>query len=332
MPTIELYIPGDQIATFDSLSSSGNSNGVKLVLTGVQTLGTSSTFFRVVVRQVNVGQTNFSNGQFVDIYAWPDDVPPAPPIYSSLNPQHDQFQGRASSAGHQIFTSPANILIQTTPIIPGTVQIGPGIDPPREQQLPLNAFPSNPPAVPCFVKGTLIRTARGNVPVEDIRPDDRVQTVDNGCRPVVWTGRRKVCGLGSMAPIRFEAGSIGNRRTLLVSPQHRMLITGWQPQLLTGESEILAAATHLVNGRTIRRARRPMVTYVHLMFENHEVLLAEGAPSESLFAGGRALTAFDRTARQEIRRLFPDLCPLKGTGAGMVRPVVSASAARLALT
>ncbi|MFN3846733.1 MAG: hypothetical protein ACK4RZ_13075, partial [Paracoccaceae bacterium] len=82
MPTIEMYIPGDQIATFAHLSSSGNSNGVKLVLTGVQTLGTSSTYFRVVIRQVNAGQTAFSNGQFVDIYSWPDDDPTTPPIFS----------------------------------------------------------------------------------------------------------------------------------------------------------------------------------------------------------------------------------------------------------
>ncbi|MFN7225228.1 MAG: Hint domain-containing protein [Paracoccaceae bacterium] len=330
MPTIEMYISGDQIATFTELSSSGNSNGVKLVLTGVQTLGPASTYFRVVIRQVNEGQTAFSNGQFVDIYAWPDDDQTTPPIFSSLNPQHDQYQGRASSAGHQIITSPANILIQTTPIIPGTVQIGPGIDPPREEQLSFNAFLPNPPTVPCFVKGTLIRTARGNVPVEDIRPDDRVQTADNGLRPVVWTGRRKVCGLGSMAPIRFEAGSLGNRRTLLVSPQHRMLISGWQPQLLTGETELLAAAAHLVNGRTIRAVRRPMVTYVHLMCDDHEVLFAEGAPSESLFAGGRALSAFDRAARHEIRRLFPHICPQKGTGTGMARPVLPRATARIA--
>ena len=330
MPTQEYYIRGDQIATFSSIKMTGNSNGVKLTLSGVEPLGGPTTYFRVVVTQITAGQSAFTNGQFVSIYAWPDDDPPDPPIYSNLNPQHDQFQGRASSAGHQIFTSPSNILIQTTPITPGTVQFGPGINPPRSEQLPFTSYPSTPPAIPCFVEGTMIRTAYGEVPVERIREGDRVQTADNGLRPVIWTGRRKVCGLGSMAPIRFEAGTVGNRRKLLVSPQHRMLVAGAASQLNFGEAESLAAAAHLVNGRTIRRVRRPMVTYVHLLFEDHELVLAEGAVSESLFPGGKSLSAFDRAARDEIQRLFPALCPKRGTGAGLARPVMPRQAACLA--
>lgn len=302
-----------------------------VTMSGVTPLGNANVTYRIVVRQVGNGQTAFQNGMFVDIYVWPDDDPPDPPIYRSLNPQHDQFQGRAASAGHQIFTNPARIFFQIEPITPGTVQIGPGAHPPRNVKLPFSAFPSSPPAIPCFVEGSLIRTERGEVPVELIRPGDRLQTMDNGLSPVVWTGRRKVCGLGSMAPVRFEAGAAGNRRKLLVSPQHRMLVTGWQTELCMGERETLASAVHLVNGRTIRRVRRPMVTYVHLLCEDHQVIFAEGAPTESLFPGGKSLSAFDQPARDEIRRLFPALCPVRGTGAGVARPVLNRVAARLAV-
>ncbi|RGP35697.1 Hint domain-containing protein [Pseudotabrizicola alkalilacus] len=331
MSQVELYLRGDQIGSYQSVSSTGNGDGMKVTLSGVKPLGGADTTYRVVVRQVNTGQSVFSNGQFVDIYVWPDDDPPDPPIYSSLNPQHDQFQGRASSSGHQIFTNPAKIVFQTDPITPGTLQFGPGAKPAREEKLPFDKYPPTPPAIPCFVAGTLIRTNRGEVPVEQIRPGDRLQTMDNGYSPVVWAGQRKVCGLGNMAPVRFEAGVAGNRRKLLVSPQHRMLVTGWPSELTMGERETLAAAVHLVNGRHIRRVRRPMVTYCHLLCEEHQVIFAEGAPSESLFAGGKSLSAFDHAARAEIRRLFPSLCPLSGTGTGIARPVLSRVAARLAL-
>ncbi|MFN3722902.1 MAG: Hint domain-containing protein [Paracoccaceae bacterium] len=331
MPEVEVFLRGDQIATYTSVSSSGNGNKMAVTLSGVTALGGPNTYYRVVVRQVGNGQATFGNGQFVDIYVWPDDDPPDPPIYRNLNPQHDQFQGRASSNGHQIFTNPARIVFQIEPILNGTIQFGPGAFPPRNVRLPFESYPSTPPAIPCFVEGTLIKTHRGDVPVELIRPGDRLQTMDNGYSPVVWTGQRKVYGLGRMAPIRFEAGAAGNRRKLLVSPQHRMLVANWQSELATGERETFAAAAHLVNGRTIRRVRRPMVTYVHLLCEHHEVIFAEGAATESLFAGGKALSAFDPIARDEIRRLFPSLCAVNGTGSGIARPVMNRSSARLAL-
>lgn len=330
MPEVELFLRGDQIATYSAVSTQGNSNGIAVRLTGVAPLGDANAIYRVVVRQVGNGQDAFSNGQFVDIYVWPDDDPPDPPLFRNLNPQHDQFQGRASSTGHQIFTNPARILFQLDPIQPGTVQFGPGLEPRRDTRLAFDTFPTTPPAVPCFVEGTLIRTHRGDVPVELIRPGDRLQTMDNGLRPVIWAGQRKVCGLGKMAPIRFDIGAAGNQRKLLVSPQHRLLLAGWQSELTMGEPETLAAATHLVNGASIRRVRRPMVTYVHLLCEDHQVIFAEGAPTESLFAGGKSLSAFDAPARAEIRKLFPSLCPIKGTGKGVARPVLNRIAAQLA--
>lgn len=72
-----LYFRGDQIASFtDYEQKGGNGNGVQVDLTGVNTLGGPEDIFRVVVRQVNPGQSFFQNGQFVDIYAWPDPEPP----------------------------------------------------------------------------------------------------------------------------------------------------------------------------------------------------------------------------------------------------------------
>lgn len=328
MPTTEVYIRGDQIATFSSIQKSGASNGVKLTMDGVTPLGSPTTYFRLVITYPEGTSPSLSTATQISVYSWPDADPPDPPIYSNLSPEPDLYSGRATSGSHLVIPS-ANLVIQTTPIAPGTLQIGPGINPPRYEPLNLSSFPSTPPSIPCFAAGTLIKTKKGDVAVELIRPGDRLQTLDNGFQPVAWAGRRRVCGLGAMAPVRIEANTLGNSRRLLVSPQHRMLCRGWNAELTTGEPETFAAALHLVNWRSIRRVRRPMITYVHLLCEHHEIILAEGAPTESLFPGGMALSAFGREAREEIRRLFPALSSIRGTGRGIARPIMPRPAARI---
>ncbi|WP_435259437.1 Hint domain-containing protein [Thioclava sp. FR2] len=328
MPTTEVYLRGDQVATYSSVRTSGNSNGVKVTLGEVDPLGSATTYFRVVISYPDGTEPTFSSAYSISIYAWPDPDPPEPPIYSEIIPNPNMFQGRATSGGHLIFSSP-KLVIQLAPIEPGTLQIGPGINPTRYDPLFATSFPPTPPAIPCFAAGTLVQTDRGPCPVELIAPGDRLQTADNGFQEVVWAGKRKVCGLGSMAPVRIEANVLGNRRRLLVSPQHRMLCRGWNTQLITGETEVFAAAVHLVNGRTIRRVRRPMITYVHLLCEHHEVILAEGALTESLFPGGMAMSAFGRQAREEIRAIFPTLSADHGTGRGIARTTVTRDFARV---
>lgn len=317
MSVVELFATGDQIATYASLSSSGNANGVQVELFDVEPLGSPTDVFRIEVRQVNAGQSTFQNGQMVDIYAWPESDPPGPPLFSNLNPQADQFQGRASSSDHQVFTSPSNIVFDVNGLEPGTVQYGPGREPPRDEQLSFDAFPSEPPFVPCFAAGTLIEAEDGARPIETLRPGDRVRTLDRGLQPVRWVGNREVSGRGSMAPIEIKAGALGNLRNLRVSPQHRMLIGDWRTELYFGKAQVLVPAVHLVNGTTIRQVPCHTVRYVHLAFDHHEVIWAEGAPSESLHLGGMALQSMSRAARDEIEALFPEL--IHGDAAGVLQ-------------
>ncbi len=178
-------------------------------LRGVQPLGSANDVFRVVIRQVNTGATNLSNGQRVDIYAYPDSTTPPQPLYRDLNPQHDQFQGRASSAEHQVFTN-QRIVFDVDGVTPGRMDYGPGAEPPRSEQLPFNAFPGTPPPVPCFVAGTPIDTASGPRAIETLRPGDLVRTLDHGLQPLRWIGVRRVTGLGSFAPVRIAAGALDN--------------------------------------------------------------------------------------------------------------------------
>ena len=159
---------------------------------------------------------------------------------------------------------------------------------------------------PCFTPGTKIETNCGQQPVEDLRPGDLVQTLDGGFRPILWIGWKKVRATGNFAPIRFAKGSLGNSRTLLVSPQHRMLINDWRADYFCGFSEVFAAAKHLVNGTSVTMEAGGVVEYIHLLFARHEVVLSNGIPTESYFPA-YALSAIDRAARVELERLFPDL-------------------------
>lgn len=167
--------------------------------------------------------------------------------------------------------------------------------------------------IACFVAGTLIDTATGARAIETLVPGDRVRTRDDGLQPIRWIGRTQVLGRGRFAPVLIRGGTLGVTRDLMVSPQHRMLVTGAMAQVLLGEDEVLIAAKHLLNDRTILRARMARVTYVHMLFDRHQIVTANGAPSESYLPGDSSLSDIAPETAAEIRALFPQLA--QGAGA-----------------
>lgn len=175
LATITLYLRGDQIGTYGNASSTGNGMDLVLTLTGVQPLGTATDVFRVVITQVNSGETAFRNGQWVSVYSYSEANPNGTLLHSYLNPQDDMYQGRASGA-----------------------------------------------------------------------------------------------------------------------------------------------ARHLVDDMRVRVVPMPMVEYLHIAFDHHDVVCAEGMLAESLLPGPMALSALPREAREEIEAIFPELAP------GMSRARVAA--------
>lgn len=162
------------------------------------------------------------------------------------------------------------------------------------------------PPVPCFVAGTMIFTAKGARAVETLEPGDVLLTRDSGMRPIRWVGQVTVDGMGRFAPIQFMPDTLGNTKTLLVSPNHRMLMTGWRAEMYFGEREILVAAKTLVNGNTVRAAPCDRVTYVYILLDRHEVIYAEGAATESLHPGDYLMAGASET-KAEILSLFAEL-------------------------
>ncbi|SHE39527.1 Hint domain-containing protein [Litoreibacter ascidiaceicola] len=159
----------------------------------------------------------------------------------------------------------------------------------------------------CFTPGTLILTEAGERPIESLKPGDKVITRDHGAQPLRWVGVSTVPGQGSFAPVRISSHVIGARRSLLVSPQHRVLFAGYNCELNFGSDEVLVAATHLEDGLNVYRAPCQLVTYIHLMFDTHEVIYAEGAATESFYAGDVGLAAISGNVREDLFAAFPAL-------------------------
>lgn len=158
----------------------------------------------------------------------------------------------------------------------------------------------------CFTPGTLIETDKGPRLIETLQPGDRVRTRDNGYQELRWIGFQEARAEAEFAPVEFSPGVLGNPDVLRVSQQHRMLVTGWRAQIFAGEDEVLVAAKHLVNGRDVRLCSGGVVTYVHILFDGHEIVRAGGLWSESYFPS-HAAERRDEAVQAELAALVPDL-------------------------
>jgi len=184
--------------------------------------------------------------------------------------------------------------------------------------------------VPCFVAGTMIATAKGDMPVEKLTCGDLVLTKDAGFQPIRWIGKRVLPAQGDMAPIEIKRNTFGDHDTLRVSPLHRILIRNTHADLLFGSSEVLIAARDLVDGRNVQQMAGGQVAYFHLLLEDHHVIWSNGLASESFLPGPQTKACFDTDAVAEIRTIFPELDPMTGLGYGpAARPALKRREARL---
>lgn len=179
----------------------------------------------------------------------------------------------------------------------------------------------NEVGIPCFVAGTRIATPHGFARVEDLAIGDALVTYPTAkaatsSARILRIFQRKLSAVDLAAsarlrPIRIAAGALGcglPERDLWVSRQHRMLLRSRIAERMFGVEEVLMPAIKLVGlpGITVDESVSE-VTYFHILMPKHEVIFAEGAPTESLFTGPGAFDALSPEARVEILTLFPEL-------------------------
>lgn len=194
--------------------------------------------------------------------------------------------------------------------------------------------------IPCFTSGTMIATPRGEVKVEDLKTGDRVMTRDNGIQTITWAGEKRINNIAmkrspELRPILIKQGALGSglpEADMRVSPTHRVLIVSENAQLYFGEAEVLVAAKHMLAMEGVEIANVAYETYYHFMCEKHELVLSNGAWTESFQPGDYSLKGLDGDQRKELFALFPELETKEGIDAfSSARRALRGNEARLLL-
>ncbi|MBT8410824.1 MAG: Hint domain-containing protein [Octadecabacter sp.] len=163
----------------------------------------------------------------------------------------------------------------------------------------------------CFARGTRIKTPAGDRAIEAIKVGDLVLTNDHGAQRVIWSACRALefpASPDSQKPIEFKAGCFGSgvpRRTLTLSPQHRVLLHSSDRGR---DCEGLAPSVCMTGLKGVRRklgCRK--VEYHTLLFHRHEIIFAEGVAVESFYPGPVGLSVLGPIDRLRLIAVKPEL-------------------------
>lgn len=192
-----------------------------------------------------------------------------------------------------------------------------------------NTFEANVTGVICLAGGTRIQTPTGLREIEELEVGQVVNLAFGGVAALRWVGRRCITPRemrenSKLLPIRISAGAMGSglpREDLLVSRQHRMLVHSKISARMFGTSGVLIPAISLVGLPGIYvDTDITAIQYFHLLFDKHEIILANGAPTESLFTGPEALRIMSKAEHQEIVHLLPEIA-IEGYQPCPARPI-----------
>ncbi len=172
-----------------------------------------------------------------------------------------------------------------------------------------------PTGVTCFVRGTLITTDHGDVPIETLKSGDKVLTQDNGFQELIVTMSRVVKAdelqkNTKLYPVQISAGALGSdlpKRDLVVSRQHRMVVKSNIAHSMFGSMTVLVAAIRLTQLPGIYvESSVESVEYFHLIFKKHQVIFAEGTPTESFLMNAETQKNLSSEKWEEFVTLFPE--------------------------
>lgn len=155
----------------------------------------------------------------------------------------------------------------------------------------------------CLLRGTAIKTPKGEVCIEDLRIGDLVETVSGKAAPIKWIGRQTFRRNGSawnkeVLPIRIAPFALDEQ-----TPHRALYLTAGHALFLDG---VLIKAVDLINETSIAPvmpASMDTIEYYQIMLYRHDVMLAEGAPVETFLLEAENYEAFDNFA--EFARLYP---------------------------
>lgn len=187
--------------------------------------------------------------------------------------------------------------------------------------------------VTCFAADTRIETPTGPRRAIDLQPGDLILTRDHGPQPLRWIGRRHVTpaemtAYPGLQPVTLAPDALGPglpSAELTVSRQHRLLLRLPEAMLYLDTPEVLLPVAAL-SGLPGLNQHIPSdgVTYVHLLFDRHEILCSHGVESESFFPGEQALALLGAEDRDTVAALLAAQPPMRPA-----RPMPRGSTLRL---
>jgi hypothetical protein len=152
-----------------------------------------------------------------------------------------------------------------------------------------------------FSRGTNITMSSGaQRPIEELQVGDKVLTRDDGGQVIRWIGQHTVRAIGDFAPIVIKAGTLNNTNDLVLSPDHRLFIYQRRDALGAGRSEVLVKARHLINGETVTQQDGGFIDYFQLLFDQHEIIYAEGIAAETLLVDTRTRPALKDSVSEDV--------------------------------
>jgi len=143
--------------------------------------------------------------------------------------------------------------------------------------------------------------------IEALSPGDPILTRDHGRQPIRWIGHARLRAVGAFAPVVISAGTLGNGGDLILSQHHRVFL--YQRNKLPGlsTSELLVQARHFVDEANVYLREGGFVDYFSLVFDHHEIIYAEGIPSESLLVNDATVNRLPPEIAVEVKARFPGL-------------------------
>ena len=152
---------------------------------------------------------------------------------------------------------------------------------------------------------------------------------------MLWVGHRKVTAAELadnpvLWPVTIKAGALGSgvpTRTLRLSRHHRVRVDGRIAERMGGASLLVPAHALLDLEGVTCSPEASGITWHHILLPGHAVLLAEGAPAESLYLGRELTKALSSGAIEELAQIFPNRPWVSGS-APRAHPFLSPSKAR----
>ena len=177
------------------------------------------------------------------------------------------------------------------------------------------AIPLFESAFSAFAHGTLIKTADGQIAVEDLQPGVEIITAEGGAMPLLWIGAMTLLPDGGDANrnsprlTRFMADSLGPARPahdLMFGPGARLLTRRTETHDIVGTDHVLMPARDLVDGVNIIDIAPPRpVTVYHIGLHRHATITAAGLEAESFHPG----PGFERGMGPNMLSLFLSFFP-----------------------